>query len=139
MPNGDPCPRTLTFRINQGAVSAHPPRSFINTECQQIRVNLVTDGSGTYNNPPIEFPWPAPGPGYSQWKGTVQQTGPNQWLLDAKDPLSPGTPPKLYKYNILWSGGTFDPDIENDPYPPGAKDKKDKDDKDDKDDRDRDR
>lgn len=121
MPNGGPCPRTVTVRITRGQVTVVPARVEIDKVCQVIQWNLVTDGSGTYNDPPISFPWPAPvnNPPYSQWPsaGTLRQTGPLQWEANANSPQSSST--VYYKYNIEWSGGSFDPDIANDPYPPG--------------------
>jgi hypothetical protein len=133
MANGSgPCPRTVTVRITNGTVTVQPSTVNIDSDCQLIQWNLVTDGSGTFRTPPVTFPWPIP-PGapqspcgsFSRWRGTVIQTGPMQFEGNARERLEPGSPLSLcYKYNIEWKLGdvdqTFDPDIKNDPYPPSG-------------------
>jgi hypothetical protein len=128
MPNGGPCPRTVTIRITQGQVTAQPNRVHIDRVCQVIQWNLVTDGSGSFSNPPISFPWPAPphDPPYTQWPSatTLVQTGPMQWEANVNSPVNTMV---IYKYDVNWSGGVFDPEAENDPYPPGEDEDKEKD------------
>ena|SRR6185295_5276209 len=126
-----PCPRTITITIHNGNISAYPSSANIDSVCQETRWNLVTDGSGDYTDDPITFPWPVPPTvpppscgTYSQWKGTVEQTGPKQYKGDARERLLPGARPLCYKYDVNWTKDgqpqVFDPDIKNDPYPPGG-------------------
>jgi len=129
-----PCPRTITITIHKGNISVYPSSANIDTDCQQIQWNLVSDPSGSFRTPAIVFPWPVPpsappapcSGGYSRWRGTVTQTGPMQYEGDATEPLPSGAPALCYKYNVNWEKGgvpqTFDPDIKNDPYPPGSDD-----------------
>lgn len=131
-----PCPRTVTIRITNNQIAVQPPSVTIDRDCQSIQWNLVTDGSGTFADEPITFPpVPTSGPqpacgSYTPWPstGTIQKTGPMQWEANANSPVPPGGSAVCYKYDVNWSGGVLDPDIENDPYPPGDADKdKDKD------------
>lgn len=136
------CPRTVTLRITQGVVTADPPNIRIDRNCQIVQFNLVNDNSGTFDSNPIFFPWPVPSTAplppppcmsYTQWPtaGTIVQTGPKQYEANANSPIPDGGAAACYKYSVRWSGGIFDPDIQNEPYPPkSAKEKKDREDKD---------
>ena len=84
-------------------------------------------GSGiTFANPPIVFPSPPPA-GYNSWPGSAVTSGPgaNQWTANVNLELPSGQN-QTYKYDIVWTTGRMDPDLENQGYPPGE-DEKDKD------------
>lgn len=137
MPNGGPCPRQITITIANGSISAQPPVVNIDRDCQIVRVNLVNDSSGSFASNPISFPWPVP-PNvppprcgtFTQWPsvGTIEPgPGANMFTLNANSPRPGGaTDSVCYKFDVAWVKNgqpqTFDPTIENDPYPPGTTD-----------------
>lgn len=115
-----------------GGVVQSPPRANANRIEQQVVwiINNPPNSGITFANPPIEFVSPPPA-GYNPWPGTTvtQDSGsPNQWVANVDKVLMPGGIPELYKYDIVWTTGRLDPDLQNDPVPPyGEEDDKDKD------------
>lgn len=127
MPNGAP-KNVITLTVTNGQLNVNPPNATINRNVQTVFWNLVPPGS--FQNPPVAFANNQPG--YDNWPGTAPAPGPgnNQWSANANSPVPMGQPAKKYKYNVLWSGGVLDPDIENQPYPPGMEDDDDQGDQD---------
>ena len=127
MSNGQP-KNVITLTVANGQLNVNPQDGSINRNVQTVFWNLVPPGA--FQNPPIGFVNNAPG--YSNWPGTAPAPGPgnNQWSANANFPVPAGQPAQRYKYNVYWSGGTFDPDIENQPYPPGMEDDDDQGDQD---------
>ncbi|HKO01081.1 MAG TPA: hypothetical protein VJ032_05290, partial [Thermoanaerobaculia bacterium] len=74
---------------------------------------------------PITFPTPPP-VGFAPWPATGTITpgpGPNQLTANANAPIPGGDPAVTYKYDVHAADGTtLDPDIQNDPFPPGGVD-----------------
>ena len=116
-----PCPRIVILRIgNDGIPVADPPNVKIATDCQFIHF-LCVPSNTSFASPPVEFQTPPPA-GFDQWKGTVTQDSKNPriWIADARDPIPVGGAPKTYKYDVVAADGKrLDPDIDNDPWPPG--------------------
>ena len=118
MPNGSP-QNVVTLTVTNGQLKVNPPTATINRNVQNVIWNLAPPNA--FQNPPVEF---VNAPGYSNWPGTTPAPGPgnNQWSASANRPVPVGQPAERYKYNVRWSGGIFDPDVDNQPFPPGMED-----------------
>ena len=106
-----------------GGVVQSPPTGVANRLDQDIVWTISNPpGSGiTFQSPPVVFPSPPPA-GYDPWVGTnpvKPGPGPNQWKASVNEILPPGTT-KQYKYDVVWTTGSLDPDITNQGYPPGS-------------------
>lgn len=112
----------IVINVVNGVVQS-PPRANANRIEQDV-VWIINNPSGsgiTFANPPIEFVAPAP-TGYDAWPGSAvnqDPQSPNQWNANVNFRVPAGSPSQLYKYDIVWTTGRLDPDISNDPYPPG--------------------
>lgn len=118
----------ITINVVNGAVQQPPPG--VANRIDQTVVWTINNqpGSGiTFADPPVVFPSPAPA-GYDRWPGgaVTAGPGPNQWTTNVGLQVPPGQSQR-YKYDIVWTTGTMDPDIENQGYPPTEEDDKDKD------------
>jgi hypothetical protein len=114
----------IAINVVNGTVQT-PPRGNANRSKQQIVWTISNPpGSGiTFNDPPVVFPSPPPA-GYSPWAGTAVTAGPgpNQYQANVNQLVPVGSPELLYKYDIVWTTGSLDPDIGNQGYPPGSDD-----------------
>lgn len=138
MSNGTaPCPRMMAISIANGSISVNPPLIRVNRNCQEVRLTLTSDSSGSYPTPltsAISFPWPVPAtvppPPCGVWtqfpsSGTVTPgPGANQLTISSNRPIPEGSPAECYKFDVHWFLGTtpqtLDPTIENEPFPPGG-------------------
>lgn len=112
--------------IRSGNIDVQPPKITTTPTDLTVIWNIMNDGSLTLLDPPVQFPWPvpsgAPAPAtcasWSQYSGTVSSgPGPNQW--NAAFPALPPGDTRCYKYNVVYTGGSFDPEVENQGPPPG--------------------
>lgn len=118
----------IVINVVNGVVQ-QPPTGVANRNDQTV-IWIINNppGSGiTFAAPPVVFPTPPP-TGYDPWPGgaVVPGTGPNQWTTNVGLQLPPGQSQK-YKYDIVWTTGRMDPDLENQGYPPLPEKDKDKD------------
>ena len=118
----------VTIRITKGnVVQVTPSKVVTNPTAFGLTVtwNVINNGTLVLLNPPITFPFPPP-PGaplpslcrtWSQFTGPVTPgSGSNQW--QATFPAQPSGVTQCYKYNVVYTTGVFDPEVENQGVPP---------------------
>lgn len=121
----------ITINVTDGVVQ-EPPRANANRIDQDVTwiINNPPGSGITFEDPPIVFANPAP-KNYDSWPGTPvtkDPRTPNQWNASVNKRLDPGSNPEVYKYDIVWTTGSLDPDLGNEPVPPDDRDEdKDKD------------
>jgi len=117
-----------------GGVVQMPPIGNADRANQKIVWTIANPpGSGiTFANPPFVFDNPPPA-GFDPWPGSAVTAGPgaNQWQANVNKLIPGGGTSEKYKYDIVWTTGRMDPEIQNEGFP-RFKEKKDKD-KEDKD------
>jgi hypothetical protein len=119
---------TVTITVDRdNNVSVVPPRVVTNPKVGlNVFFNLVNNGTLVPASPTfISFPWPVPtGAGspsscssWTQYTGTVSSgPGPNQ--NQARMPALPVGTNACYKYSIVFTTQTIDPEVENEGPPP---------------------
>jgi hypothetical protein len=107
----------INLQIKNGELLTPGKGKILPTD-QTVTWNLISDGSASFNDPPVSFPNPPPPPPpvYTAWPGSDPEPAPpNRWQADTNRILPPGSPAQLYKYTVHWSGGDLDPELENQP------------------------
>lgn len=112
--------------IDRNNVITVPNKTPVTPPDLSVTWNVTNNGTLQLLDPPIQFPWPvpsgAPAPtacaSWSQYTGSVSSgPGTNQWT--AVFPTLPSGQRQCYKYNIAYTTGALDPEVENQGPPPG--------------------
>ncbi|HEX8169142.1 MAG TPA: hypothetical protein VF824_01220 [Thermoanaerobaculia bacterium] len=111
-----------------GKVTVNPPVATANRNNQQLvwNINNASGGRIVFLDPPITFPTTAKPhvPPYKPWPGSRVTAGPgaNQYQANINHQVQIDGEIDYYYYDVVWKGGSLDPDIANQGFPPPTDD-----------------